>query len=576
MLDPFELPYVQDGLVEVLLLAVVAGLLGGFVVLRGLAFHVHAVGTATFPGLVLADGLGFAAALGGFGAALAFAAASVAIGRSRRTSPDSVTALVLVACLAAGVILASDVFGSGANIETLLFGSLLLIDSGDLALAAAAALLAVVGAGVAGPRWLARGFDPASAGSLGAGSRALDALLLVSLALAATAALTAVGALLVTAILVVPAATVRLLTRRLLLLQLGTMALAAAEGVFGVWLSVQTDAPPGATIAVVAGAVFCLVAVAQRARRPGAIAAAAALVALAGCGSPDDGDGTLKVVATTPQVADLVRAVGDGRVEIDQIIEPETDPHDYEPRPSDVEATAQASVVFRSGGELDEWSGDLIEDSGSEAELVSLDRGLPVRLAGEEGGGEPDPHWWHDPRNAAAAVREIEATLGEVAPDSRRLFRRRATAYVDRLDRVDAAIAACVAAIPADDRKLITDHDALGYYADRYGLEVVGTVIPALTTEAQPSAGELADLAALVRQEGVPAVFPAAGVPDDLADALADDAGAEVGDELYSDSLGPEGSAGATYLGMLEANTDAIVRGLTAGRRGCEIPGAGR
>ena len=135
MLEPFQLPFVQRGLFEILILAVPAGLLGTWIVLRGLAFFSHAVGTAAFPGLVLADGLGFAAPLGAFGAAIVFSAGSALLGRREEEATDSAVAIVLVGCLAAGTILASDVFGSGANVETLLFGSLLLIDGGDLALA---------------------------------------------------------------------------------------------------------------------------------------------------------------------------------------------------------------------------------------------------------------------------------------------------------------------------------------------------------------------------------------------------------------------------------------------------------
>ena len=143
MLEPFQLPFVQRGLIEVLILAIPAGILGTWIVLRGLAFFSHAVGTAAFPGLVLADGLGFAAPLGAFGAATAFAAGKWLGGGPRAAASTRVVAMVLVACLAAGVILASDVFGSGANIETLLFGSLLLVDDGDIALAAAAAAATV-------------------------------------------------------------------------------------------------------------------------------------------------------------------------------------------------------------------------------------------------------------------------------------------------------------------------------------------------------------------------------------------------------------------------------------------------
>src|SRR5438105_4079341 len=136
MLTPFHYAFVQRGMYETLLLAVGAGLLGTWIVLRGLAFYAHAVGTAAFPGLVLADGLAFPAGLGAFGAAVVFAAGVERLGRARRTGDDTLTALVLVGLLAVGVILASDVFHSGANVETLLFGSLLLVGQGDLVFAA--------------------------------------------------------------------------------------------------------------------------------------------------------------------------------------------------------------------------------------------------------------------------------------------------------------------------------------------------------------------------------------------------------------------------------------------------------
>jgi ABC-type Mn2+/Zn2+ transport system permease subunit len=263
MLEAFELPFAQRGLAELLILAIPAGLLGTWIVLRRLAFFSHSVGTAAFPGLVLADGLGFAAPLGAFAAALAFTAGNAALGRGRDRGRDSIVALVLVGCLAAGVILASDVFGSGANVETLLFGSLLLVDGADIRLAAVAAVATVLVSALVGRRWLAQGFDPGDA-AIGRRERLfLDATLLTLIALATTAALAVVGALLVASLFVVPAATARLLTRRMLSWQLASIALVAAEGTVGLWLSVETDAPPGATIAVVAGAVFVLVAAAR-------------------------------------------------------------------------------------------------------------------------------------------------------------------------------------------------------------------------------------------------------------------------------------------------------------------------
>ena len=345
MLEPFQLPFVQHGIVEVLILAVAGGLIGTWIVLRGLAFYAHAVGTAAFPGLVLAEGLGFAAVLGA-GATAALVAIAVGLLARRegaRDRYDSLTALVLVAALAIGVILASDVFHSAGSVETLLFGSLLLVDGGDYAFAAVSAVIVVAGGLVLEQRWLATGFDPGSARALGARSALPDIVLLALVALVAVAALSTLGALLATALLVVPAATTRLVCSRLRPWQFATVALVAVEGVRGLWLSVEVNAPPGPAIAVLAGGVFAAVAAGRvlAARRPAAAAlAAAALALLSSAGArataATPAPGQAKVVATTTQIGDFARAVGGDRAKVVQLLKPNTDPHDYEPRPSDV------------------------------------------------------------------------------------------------------------------------------------------------------------------------------------------------------------------------------------------------
>lgn len=546
--------------------------------LRGLAFFSHAVGTAAFPGLVLADGLGFAAPLGAFAAALVFTVGNAALGRGRDRGRDSVVALVLVGCLAAGVILASDVFESGANVETLLFGSLLLIDSSDIALAAVAAGATLLASALVGRRWLAHGFDPGSGLAVGSERRALDALLLVLIALATTATLSVVGALLVSALFVVPAATTRLFATRMLSWQLASIALVAAEGTVGLWLSVKTDAPPGATVACVSGAVFALAALGRAlARVPrGAAAVAAATIVLAllgaGCGGSGSAGGKLDVVATTTQIGDWVREVGGNAVSVDQVLQPNTDPHEYEPRPSDVEAAAGASLVFANGDKLDSWIDQIVSDGGSGAEVVDLGSTVPERLPGESSGAEAskyDPHWWHDPRNAEAAVREIARRLAVADPAHRAVYRRNAAAYLERLRRLDAGIARCIDTVPAAERKLVTDHDAFGYFARRYGIDVIGAVIPSQTTQAQPSAKDVSELIELIEREGVKAVFPESSLSAKVADAISRQTGASTAYTLYGDTLGPAGSSGATYLSMEAANADAMVRGFTDGRHGC-------
>lgn len=581
MFDVFSLPFVQRGLVEVLLLAVGAGVIGTWIVLRGLSFYAHAVGTAAFPGLVLADGLAFPATLGAAGTGLVVALGVGALARREGGADryDSQTALVLVGALAAGVILASDVFHSGANVETLLFGSLLLVDGHDLAFAAVASALSLLGAFFLHTRWLVVGFDARTAPSLGARSPLPDAILLGLVALLAVAALATLGALLATAVLVVPAATTRLVCRRLGPWQVATVALVAAEGVVGLWLSVEWNAPPGPAIAVLSGGVFALVAVGRAAGlRP--LTAAGALVLLAvggsGCGALDDGGGHgVRVVVTTTQLGDIVREVGGPDVRVTQVLHPNTDPHDYEPRPKDVRETARAKLVFVSGDRLDHWMGDVVDQSGGSPQVVDLSTTLPVQLPGETSGPEAsrhDPHWWHDPRNVEAAVGVITARLARVAPAARARLERRAGAYSLRLERLDRGIARCFAAVPPAQRKLVTDHDAFGYFAARYGIQVVGAVIPSQTTQAQPSAQAISDLARVIRREHVRAVFPETSLNAKLAHAIARQTGATADHDLYGDTLGPADSAGSTYLGMERANADAMVRGFTQGAQRCTIP----
>lgn len=288
-------------------------------------------------------------------------------------------------------------------------------------------------------------------------------------------------------------------------------------------------------------------------------------VLISGCREADDGSGAaVRVTATTPQVADFVREVGGDRVAVTQILSPSSDPHDYEPRPSDAESLVDADLIVRSGGDVDAWLDQLVEASGSDAPELTLIDDVETR----EEDGEIDPHWWQDPRNAELAVEAIAAELAEVDPDGVDVYERNSRLYLAELRRLDRSIAACMGSIPAEERLLVTSHDALGYYADRYGIEVVGAAIPSLSTQAQASAGETADLVETIRRTGVNAVFPEEGTTAELERTIAEEVGASVGGELWADTLGPEDSDGATYLAATGSNTEALAAGFTGGNAG--------
>ena len=263
-LDLVDLPFLRTATVEVLLLALSGGLLGAWIVLRRLAFFAHAVGGATFPGLVVADATGLRPIVAALAVALAYAGGVHRAGaRAGSRAADAVTGLLLVAALALGVILASDVYHSGARVDRLLFGTLLGLDGGDLAAAAVAAGVAALATLLLGPAWLASGFDRAGARTLGAPLGLADALLLGLVAVAVVTALPAVGALLTTALFIVPAATARLLARSVPGLLATSVALAALQGVVGVYVALWADVPPGAAIAVLGAALFGVVALAR-------------------------------------------------------------------------------------------------------------------------------------------------------------------------------------------------------------------------------------------------------------------------------------------------------------------------
>jgi ABC-type Zn uptake system ZnuABC Zn-binding protein ZnuA/ABC-type Mn2+/Zn2+ transport system permease subunit len=562
--DPFAPVYMQRALLELVLLAAPAGALGAFVVLRRLAFFTHALGVGAFPGVVVAFGIGVSAFVGGLLSALVLALLLAGLERRRDLDAAAATGLLLAGSLALGSLLVSNVFGSSAQVDTLLFGSLLGVTGADLA------RTAVVAAGSAfvvlalGRGFLAVAFDRENAPALGFRPGRYDVALLCLLALTIVAAVDAVGTLLVSSLLVIPAATARLFLDRLTPLVAASILLVLAESVVGLAASYHSGAPPGAAIAAVTAGGFA-VAYALRAlvesrgrRRVAALTGAAALIlALAGCGgSGGDSAGKLEVVATTSHVADWVRQVGGSKIDVTQLLEPLVDPHDYEPGPADADAVSRAALVVASGAGLDEWIEGLVANAGGDGKLVEL---APTSVRG-------DPHFWHDPTLVVAAVRRLERALADADPALAGRLADSAARYVDKVDALDRELREEFESVPAERRKLVTDHDAFGYLARRYDLTVVGAAIPSTSTAAEPSAKDTARLIDAIEREGVQTVFSEEAVDPKLIRQIAAATGARVEPGLYGDALGPPDSDAGTYLGMMRHNARLLVDGFRSSR----------
>ncbi|MBE3012219.1 zinc ABC transporter substrate-binding protein [Microbispora sp. NEAU-D428] len=291
----------------------------------------------------------------------------------------------------------------------------------------------------------------------------------------------------------------------------------------------------------------------------------AALLVLfaAGCGGADKPPSTsdpaqpLKVVATTTQVADFARNVGGDRVSVHQLLKPNVDPHDYEPSPADMQAIAEADVLVKNGVGLEKWLDETISAAGFDGPVVDASQGVRIRNG--------DPHIWHNPLNVKTMVATIEKAFAAADPGDAAAYQANRVAYDAKLGALDTEIAKKIESVPADRRKLVTNHDAFGYYLDRYKLTFVGSIIPSFDTSAELSAKQVSDLVAKIKATGVAAIFSEASLPPKTAEAIGREAGVTVvagEDALYGDSLGPEGSAGATYLQMEEHNTDTIVNAL--------------
>lgn len=314
--------------------------------------------------------------------------------------------------------------------------------------------------------------------------------------------------------------------------------------------------PCPAARAAVCGVLLCVVAV------------------LASCGSDDDGSAApgderaLRVVTTTTQLTDFAENVGGDSVVVHAVLKANTDPHDYEPTPADLEAMADAEVIIKNGVGLEQWFEDTIRSADPTALIVDASTSVELRDGGEadHDGGEHrgDPHIWLDPDNAKVMVRTIAEAFDAAAPAMAPAFEENARAYTMKIDEMDRTVTAQLAGL--DNRKIVTNHDAFGYFTDHFGLQFVGSIIPSFDTQAELSPGDITQLVAKIRAEGVKAVFSESSLPPKTAQAIGSEAGVKVvagPDSLYADTLGPPGSPGDTYLTMMQHNADVILENLS-------------
>jgi ABC-type Zn uptake system ZnuABC Zn-binding protein ZnuA len=279
-------------------------------------------------------------------------------------------------------------------------------------------------------------------------------------------------------------------------------------------------------------------------------------------GPPADPD-ALDVVATTTVLADFVREAGGTRVNVSSLVPPGGEVHTFDPTPADIARVADADLVVMNGLGLDDWVADLARDSGSAAPIVALGEGLEgvtYLTAVDEEGGSVNPHLWMDVRNGIRYAVRIGDELARIDAAHADDYGATTKAYTQRLAELDTEVRDQLAAIPQQQRKVVSFHDALPYFAKAYGLDVVGTVIDAPGQD--PSAGEIAALVDAIRSSGATALFGEAQFNPELAHTVAEEAGITVVTDLYTDSLGDPPAD--TYEGMIRWDADRVAGALAS------------
>ena len=293
---------------------------------------------------------------------------------------------------------------------------------------------------------------------------------------------------------------------------------------------------------------------------------------LTGCGSASQSsDNAVKVLASTTFLKDITQNVAGDRLTVDSMLPIGADPHAYQAAPSDVAKISESNLLILNGVEYEHFIEPLLENAGGERIIVEATAGLEAHPAEEHanetesGTGHEhevgDPHMWLDPNLVITYVENIRDGLIQVDPDGAEIYKANADGYISQLEDLDKWIVEQVNTIPAERRLLVTNHEAVGYFAERYGFEVVGAVIPSLSTDAGTSAKEMSALIEQVKSSGAPAIFLGEVENADLANQIAEEAGVKVVDNLYLESL-TDGEPAATYIDMMKHNVTSIVEGL--------------
>jgi|LDZU01.1.fsa_nt_gi ABC-type Zn uptake system ZnuABC Zn-binding protein ZnuA len=284
---------------------------------------------------------------------------------------------------------------------------------------------------------------------------------------------------------------------------------------------------------------------------------------------------SLQVVVVESFLADIVHNIAGERLEVETLMPSGLDPHSFEPTPKDVAKISDSDILFINGAGLEEWLEDIIENLPEDQLIITASAGLESRIEAEEGHEEGevveevdehdheyDPHFWLNPLLVVKYVENIRDGLIRIDPEGSALYTANAETYIQQLIELDQYIEEKITQIPVDRRLIVTNHESFGYFADRYGFTIVGTILKSVSSGASPSALQMAELVDQMRSSGASAIFMETGSNPELAEQLSNETGIKVVYDLYTHSISEEGGNAPNYIELMKYNVEQIINAL--------------
>ncbi|MFY1067364.1 metal ABC transporter permease subunit [Enterococcus sp. AD013-P3] len=570
--------FLQNALITSLVIGIVAGAIGCFIILRGMSLMGDAISHAVLPGVALSFILGINFFVGAVVFGILASVLITYISNNSTVKSDTAIGITFSSFLALGVILIG-VANSSTDLFHILFGNVLAVQDSDKWITIAIAVLVLALLVIFYRPLLLTSFDPMMAKAFGMKVNRYHYLLMLMLTLVSVTAMQSVGTILVVAMLITPAATAYLFTKQLKHMILLSSAIGGISSIIGLFIGYSFNLAAGSSIVLTAAAIFLVGFLLSPKRneqtRTRQWKLAAIAVAAVGLGifgyqrflAPAAAEEKLQVVATNSIVADLVKEIAGDQVQLHSIVPVGKNPHEYEPLAEDVRKTVESDVIFYNGLNLETggngWFTKLMDNAGKkpEQDYFAVSDGVDViYLEGAAEAGKEDPHAWLNIENGILYAENIYQTLKEKDPDNQAVYQERFTAYRDKLQKLDATAKKQFAAIPEKEKLIVTSEGCFKYFSKAY--QIPSAYIWEINTEEEGTPAQITSLVDQLKVSDVKALFVESSVNKKPMQSVSKDSGIPIYAEIFTDSIAEPGNPGDSYYNMMKWNLEKIYAGL--------------